>query len=169
MTPLAKLTFATATAADAPGITALRLAANAHLTATHGQGHWSGGLTEKGVLGSVTRARVLIARRGATLAGTLTLETKKPWAIDRAYFTPATRPLYLVNMAVAPELQRSGIGRGLLAHAESVARAWPADALWLDAYDAAAGAGGFYARCGYTERGRAAYRGEPLIYYELRL
>ena len=32
-----------------------------------------------------------------------------------------------------------------------------------------AGAGGFYARCGYTEVGRAVYRDAPLIYFELLL
>jgi len=42
-------------------------------------------------------------------------------------------------------------------------------AIRLDAYDAEAGAGRFYARCGYTELGRAIYRSAPLIYYELRL
>jgi hypothetical protein len=39
----------------------------------------------------------------------------------------------------------------------------------LDAYDAAAGAGRFYARCGYQERGRVVYKGDPLIYFELLL
>ena len=37
---------------------------------------------------------------------------------------------------------------------------------FLDAYDAKAGAGGFYARCGFAERGRVVYKGDPLIYYE---
>jgi GNAT superfamily N-acetyltransferase len=112
---------------------------------------------------------VLLARRGKKLAGTLTLLTKKPWAIDPRYFTPAKRPLHLVSMAVAPALQRNGVGRALLAHAATIARAWPADAIWLDAWDAEAGAGGFYAGCGYREVGRASYRGAALIYYELRL
>ncbi len=50
-----------------------------------------------------------------------------------------------------------------------IARAWPADAIRLDAYDADAGAGIFYAKCGCTEVGRVSYRGTPLIYYELLL
>jgi hypothetical protein len=37
------------------------------------------------------------------------------------------------------------------------------------AHDASGGAGGFYERCGYTEVGRKAYRGNPLIYFERRL
>ena len=39
-------------------------------------------------------------------------------------------------------------------------------AIRLDAFDAEAGAGAFYARCGWTEVGRAVYRGAPLIYYQ---
>ena len=50
-----------------------------------------------------------------------------------------------------------------------VAAAWPADAIRLDAYDHAAGAGPFYAKCGFRERGRVVYRGNPLAYYELLL
>lgn len=144
----------------------LRCAANERLTATYGVGHWSGAPSERGVLLGIRSARVLIARRGKRLAGTLLLQTKKPWAIDVSYFSSARRPLYLLNMAVDPALQRMGVGRALLAHAVKVAREWPADAIRLDAYDADAGAGGFYARCGFREVGRVVYRGVPLTYYE---
>ena len=44
-----------------------------------------------------------------------------------------------------------------------------ADALRLDAYDSPAGAGDFYLKCGFKERGRVVYRGDPLVYYELLL
>jgi hypothetical protein len=50
-----------------------------------------------------------------------------------------------------------------------VARAWPSQAIRLDAYDADAGAGGFYAKCGFREVGRVTYRTVPLIYFELLL
>jgi GNAT superfamily N-acetyltransferase len=69
-------------------------------------------------------------------------------------------------MAVDPAYQRRGVGRALLREALAVARGWPADAVRLDAYDAAAGAGPFYAACGFREVGRAAYRGVRLIYFE---
>ena len=39
----------------------------------------------------------------------------------------------------------------------------------LDAYDGAAGAGRFYAKCGFLEVGRKTYRGVPLVYFELML
>jgi len=51
----------------------------------------------------------------------------------------------------------------------AVAVAWPAEAIRLDAYDAPAGAGEFYERCGYEPRARVEYRDVPLIYYELVL
>jgi GNAT superfamily N-acetyltransferase len=111
-------------------------------------------------------ARVFVAREGAEIVGTLRLTTKKPWAIDTSYFSPCLRPVYLLGMAVTPARQRQGIGRRCLLAAEQLARAWPADAIRLDAFDANAGAGPFYARCGWQEVGRAVYRATPLIYYE---
>jgi ribosomal protein S18 acetylase RimI-like enzyme len=114
-------------------------------------------------------ARVLTARAKRRIVGTLRLATKKPWAIDTAYFVPASRPLYLTGMAVHPEFQRMGIGRRLLTEAESVARAWPGDTIRLDAFDAEAGAGAFYAKCGYREVARVTYKGDPLVYFELAL
>ena len=35
--------------------------------------------------------------------------------------------------------------------------------------DAAAGAGRFYERGGFSERGRVLYKGDPLVYFELLL
>jgi len=53
--------------------------------------------------------------------------------------------------------------------AKQLAKAFPADGIRLDSFDAAAGAGPFYARCGFTERGRITYRDAPLIYFEFVL
>ena len=72
-------------------------------------------------------------------------------------------------MAVAPVLQRQGTGRRILEQAKAVAAAWPAEAIRLDAYDAAAGAAPFYSKCGFREVGRVTYRGVPLVYFELLL
>lgn len=99
----------------------------------------------------------------------LRLATKKPWAIDVAYFTPAKRPLYLTGLSISVAHQGHGLGRLALEDARAVAHAWPADAIRLDAYDAEAGAGRFYERCGFQERGRVVYKGDPLVYYELLL
>ena len=158
-----------ATDADASSIAALRSATAAHLTATFGKGHWSHLVTERAVSRDLKTARVLVARRGPSIVATMTLATKKPWAIDLAYFTAVPRALYLHAMAVAPELQRQGIGRDLVRQSMAVARAFPSQAIRLDAYDAAAGAGGFYAKCGFREVGRVTYRTVPLVYFELLL
>jgi GNAT superfamily N-acetyltransferase len=50
--------------------------------------------------------------------------------------------------------------------AVELCRKWPANALRLDAYDATAGAGGFYEKCGFSSVGRITYRNVPLIYFE---
>ncbi len=158
-----------ATEVDASPIAALRSATAAHLTRAFGEGHWSRTVTERAVSRDLKTSRVLVVRRGQSIVATMTLATKKPWAIDLAYFTAVPRALYLHAMAVAPELQRQGIGRDLVREAMAVARTWPSQAIRLDAYDAAAGAGAFYAKCGFREVGRVTYRTVPLVYFELLL
>jgi GNAT superfamily N-acetyltransferase len=155
--------------ADAGPIARLRTAAAEDLTRRYGDGHWSSSVSEQGVLRGFRDSRVLVARDGGAIAGTLRLTAKKPWAIDAGHFTAVARPVYLVDMAVDPRVQRQGVGRMLLAAAAARARAWPAQAVRLDAYDADAGAGGFYAACGFTEVGRVVYRRVPLLYFELLL
>lgn len=164
-----KLAITIASDGDALAIAALRNAAAAHLTQRYGRGHWSGRVTEKGTLRDITSSRVLVARSGDGIVGTLTLTTKKPWAIDVKYFEVVRRPLYLLSMAVDPRCQGQGIGRLLVDEARSVCVDWPADALRLDAYDAAAGAGRFYEKCGFRDVGHVTYRGVPLVYFELLL
>ncbi len=162
-----RLVFSTAGTDDASELCALINAVAIDLTERYGDGHWSRFANEHGTLRRINDSRVIIARdTHGRLAGTLELVTRKPWAIDRVFFTPVKRPLYLLNMAVDVSMQGRGIGRALLAEAERVARAWPAQSVCLDAYDANAGAGPFYARCGYREVGRKVYRGVALVYYE---
>jgi GNAT superfamily N-acetyltransferase len=121
------------------------------------------------MLFALRTSQVFVGREAGDIVATLRLTTKKPWAIDINHFTDCRSPLYLIAMAVAPSKQRRGIGKRCLEEAKVVARAWRADTLRLDAFDAAAGAGGFYSSCGFTEVGRATYRDAPLIYYELLL
>ena len=164
---LSGLSFATASAADAPAVAALRAAVAQDLTKRYGRGHWSSVASDAGVLRDVKTARVLLAWERSVVVGTVRLATKKPWAIDPKYFTARPAVLYLTDMAVRPDLQRRGIGRRCLAQAIEVAKAWPANAIRLDAYDGAAGAGDFYAKCGFREVARITYRNTPLIYFEL--
>jgi len=97
------------------------------------------------------------------------LATKKPWAIDVSFFTPVKRPLYLTGLAVSVAHQGQGLGKLAIEDALAVARAWPADSIRLDAYDADAGAGSFYTKCGFRDCGRVVYKGDPLAYYEFLL
>jgi GNAT superfamily N-acetyltransferase len=160
-------TLTPATAADAAAIAGLRNAVASDLTARFGTGHWSSTWTARSVRADMKRQSIYVVRRRGRIVGTLALTTKKPWAIDRRYFQRVKRPLYLLAMAVEPARQRTGIGRACLRAAVRICREWPAQTLCLDAYDAEAGAGDFYRKCGFSEVGRAEYRNTPLIYFEM--
>lgn len=164
-----RLTFRDATLKDVPMIAALHNSAAGALTARFGEGHWSSLVTERGTAAGQRHSRVRVGRSGKRILTVLRLATKKPWATDVSYFTLVKRPLYLTGMTVAVTHQGQGLGRLALEDAIEVARHWPADSIRLDAYDADAGAGAFYARCGFLERGRVVYKGDPLAYYELLL
>jgi GNAT superfamily N-acetyltransferase len=151
----------------APALAELHTAVAGHLTRQFGAGPWSSITSEKGVLLAMRTSKVFVARESSDIVGTLRLTTKKPWAVDTSYFTTCERPVYLLAMAIAPSRQRQGLGRKCLQAIQPIVRAWPADAIRLDAYDAPAGAGSFYALCGFSEVGRTVYRNAPLIYYEL--
>jgi GNAT superfamily N-acetyltransferase len=158
--------FRDATLVDVAAIAALQNAAAGALTARYGSGPWSALVTERGATLAQRHARVRIGRDGKRILTVLRLATKKPWAIDVLHFTPVKRPLYLTEMAVSVAHQGQGLGTLALEDAVAVARAWPTDAIRLDAFDADAGAAGFYARCGFTEQGRVVYKGDRLVYFE---
>jgi GNAT superfamily N-acetyltransferase len=163
------LAFAIATEADAAELFALKCRAAESLTLRHGLGHWSSTGSVRGVARGIRDGTVLVAREGGRIAGALSLQARKPWAIDLAYFTPVARALYLVDMRVDPARQGHGIGRQLLEAAVTAARARAVGAIRLDAYESPAGAGAFYAKCGFSEVGRAVFRSVPLVYFELIL
>src|SRR5688500_8803134 len=155
---LMDLSFTIAGDDDVAAVAVLRAAVAADLTRRYGHGHWSAVATEKSVLRDIRTSQVLLAYAGTRTVGTLRLATKKPWAIDPKYFSPRAKVLYLTDMAVDPSVQRHGIGRRCLHQAGRMAAEWPADAIRLDAYDGEAGAGEFYRKCGFHERGRITYR-----------
>jgi ribosomal protein S18 acetylase RimI-like enzyme len=160
------LKFRDASLDDVAAIAGLQNAAAGALTARFGPGPWSSLVNERGAALSQRHARVRVGRDGKQILTVLRLATRKPWAIDVSFFTPVRQPLYLTGMAVSVAQQGQGLGRMALEDACTIAEEWPADAIRLDAYDANGGAGRFYHRCGFAERGRVVYRGDPLVYYE---
>lgn len=151
---------------DIPMIVALRNDAAAKLTGKYGTGHWSSVVTEQAVARDMKTSIVLVAKESNEAIATLRLATRKPWAIDVTGFSACARPIYLHDMAVAPRRQRKGIGRRCVDDAIACARDMQGGAIRLDAYDAEAGAGRFYERCGFREVARVVYRDVPLVYLE---
>lgn len=158
-----------AAASDAAALAELHNMVADHLTRAHGRGHWSSCTTERGVRWAMKISRIFVARQRGKILAAFTLATRKPWAIDVSYFTPVGKALYLLNLAVDPRAQGRGLGRRMIAAVIEEARAWPAEAIRLDAYDTAAGAGQFYVSCGFRERGRMKYKGTQLRYFEMLL
>jgi GNAT superfamily N-acetyltransferase len=151
---------------DAAALLALRTAVAEGMTRDFGAGDWSQPPTRPDVLRQLRASQVLVARRGAELVGTVRLAQALPWAIDASAFTPVTKALYVLGLAVAPPWRNRGIGRELMDAAKDLARCSGAQALWLDAYERRAGAGEFYLKCGFRQVGGTKYREEPLIYFE---
>jgi GNAT superfamily N-acetyltransferase len=161
-----RVKFRDATLKDVAAIAGLQNAAAGALTARYGPGPWSSLVSERAAELALRHSRLRVGLDGKKFLTVLRLAPKKPWAIDISYFTPVKRPLYLTGMAVSVANQGQGLGRMALEDAVTVAEEWPADAIRLDAFDADAGAGAFYARCGFAGRGRVVYQGDPLLYYE---
>jgi len=165
-----KLAFSIAGPEDAAELAAIHQAAADELTRRFGQGAWSGAPSERGIVATMRLpkfSKTLVARGKGRIVGALRLATKKPWAIDVSYFTAVARPLYLTGMVVDPRHQGTGVGRALMVEAATLARDWPGNAIRLDAWDAEAGAGGFYAKCGFQLVAHAKYKGAPLVYFEM--
>jgi GNAT superfamily N-acetyltransferase len=163
------LLFTLATPADVEAVVSLRAAVARDLTERHGRGHWSSVGTERSVLRDIRTSHVILAWEDGVALGTARLATKRPWAINPSYFTPSKNVLYLTDMAVVPRCQGQGVGRRCIEQSKIVALEHDAMAIRLDAYEGPAGAGGFYAKCGFSERGRVSYRATRLIYYEILL
>lgn len=157
-----------ATFEDAPALVALRTAVAEDMTRRFGEGDWSAAPSQTLVERQVRASRVLVARREGEIVGTVRLTTAQQWAIDASCFSPAKTALYVLGLAVSPQTRGEGIGQQLMHAAKECVHSWPADAVWLDAYDDAAGAGPFYVRCGFREVARTSFGQVPLIYYEWR-
>jgi GNAT superfamily N-acetyltransferase len=162
-----KLSFRFAEEADILALLDLQLAVDAEQARRFGSDRWRTTINEKSVARGLKTSRILLACEPGRIVAAMRIDTKKPWAVDLEHFTPVGKAVYLHDVNVAPEVQRSGIGRELLDRVERAVREWSVDAIRVDTYDGSAGAGQFYARCGFNEVGRAVYRRVPLVYFEL--
>jgi ribosomal protein S18 acetylase RimI-like enzyme len=105
---------------------------------------------------------VLTARLGHRLAGSVRLRCP-------AGDPPGGGRVKVVRLAVAPDLQRRGIARALLAAAEAAAPAWAAT-VWLDTGARSAGSQRLYTGAGYRITGTAVdAAGVPLVVLEKSL
>lgn len=155
---------------DAAAIAALRHASARQLTKRFGHGAWS--TTNSSVGGvemEIRSGELYIAREEDVVVGTLRLSAQNPWIGGTGFFTERPNPLHLTSMAVHPTRQRQGIGRACIEAVKDLARARGGGAIRLDAFDAPAGASGFYRKCGFREVHRARYFDTPLIWMEFLL
>jgi GNAT superfamily N-acetyltransferase len=151
---------------DASELVELRVRVAQGMTVEFGEGHWSACPRKADVLRQLRASHVFVAREDQRIIGTVRVTRALPGLIDSAAFAPVKTALYVLGLAVAPEARGRGVGRVLMEAAKGLARTWPADALWLDAYDHPAGAGAFYKKCGFRPVGRGASGVVPLTFYE---
>ena len=154
---------------DAADIASLRNRVADDMTRAFGPGPWSRHTSKPQVLTQMRASQMLAAREGRRIIGTVRLITPNPHAFDARAFTPVTSALYVLGLAVSSEHRKRGVGRRLMAAASQAARDRRAQALWLDVYEHAAGAGAFYPRCGFRAVGPAPGCEPPLTFYEQSL
>jgi GNAT superfamily N-acetyltransferase len=168
--------FRPARLSDVPRIHALRRTAADGLIQRFGWGPW-GGVSFFNTLKRALRQRdgaqaatLFVLEESGRIAATCTLDPETPGFYRRlGYAQPEDPALYLRSMSVDPALQGRGVGRRMMAEAEDLARRLGLKALRLDAYAHAAGAGGFYAACGYALVTSGVQDGVAFRFYEKRL
>jgi GNAT superfamily N-acetyltransferase len=157
-----KLTIDEATQSDVAEILALRLAVGARMQERYGDDRWAPPINEGGVLrlfkgprkrksDGETLSKILVGKIRGEIVALTRMQTKRPWAFDLKYFTAGAKAVYLGDVEVSPKWQGQGFGTQLMAAAVDHARAWSVDAVRTSAYDGAAGAGPFYAKCGFRD------------------
>jgi GNAT superfamily N-acetyltransferase len=151
---------------EARALAALRTDVAHDMTERFGVGPWSALPSRLIVLRQMRASHVLVARRGRDIVGTVRLALANTALFDARAFTPVDTALYVLGLAVSPSARGTSVGRQIMDAAKDVARSWPAQALWLDTYDNAAGAGEFYRKCGFREVGAGTSDDMPLMYYE---
>jgi GNAT superfamily N-acetyltransferase len=152
---------------DVKPVRSILAAAADDLTRRFGAGHWSGVRSIEALRNYVEDGVLYLVEADGDPVGTLRLTDRKiGFYRDEWFANPADEAGYLMDMAIDPLRQRGGIGRRSLTLAEGVARVKRLKAIRLDAYGGPAGAGEFYAKCGYSPVHAGEFRGVALEYYE---
>ncbi len=153
--------------ADAETIHAIRSSAADALTAEFGSGHWSHVESLATLRRHAVDRDLFLAMNEGEAIGTFELQSKKPGFYSKHWFADPDAPAcYLFNMAIVKTSQRHGLGRAIMAEMEALAATDGKRALRLDAYDAPAGAGVFYGKCGYDFVHEGSFNRVALRYYE---
>lgn len=170
MTTLCEPAIRAAGKADLPAIQLLRQRTADTLVAAHGEGHWGWVPDRANLVREMKRRDFYVVLADDVVVGTFKLSSKAPGFFNLAQFAdPKASATYLTGMAIDPTFQRQRIGRWCMAWIESHALITGSKAVRLDAYDHAAGAGPFYERCGYSNRGPLVFNGVKLMLYEKEL
>lgn len=167
---MAKLACRVATFVDARTIESIRRAAAADLTARFGVGAWSSVTSLRRIQQLAGRGQIYLVEEARVPVATFLLADRRPPFCRLDWFADRKAPAcYMRHFAVHPERQGRGVGRLVLAEIERLARARGAEALRFDAYRGEAGAGPFYAKCGYAHVHSGSVEGVALDFYEKRL
>lgn len=159
-----------ATLSDAAAVHAIREACAQLLTSKHGDGHWGYVPSQSRIAQGIKDGQVYVVKIDAEIDATLTLSNEAPSFFDLSLFQDARAvAVYLTGLAVRPDRQGQGLGRRCMAEVERLAKDARAAAIRFDAYDAPAGAAGFYLKCGYRLSGRKSFRNVPLAFFEKSL
>ena len=155
---------------DAKSVRKVRRLAAEDLTTRFGRGHWSSVSTLPTLRKHARSMHLHVVELHGKVVATFTLSPRKIPFYHKAWFAnPDDEALYLTNMAVRPDTQRQGVGRWIMGQIEKIAVQASVGAVRFDAYDANAGAGEFYRKCGYICVHRGSFGATPLEYYEKTL
>jgi GNAT superfamily N-acetyltransferase len=156
-----------ALAGDVACVRAILAAAANDLTARCGLGHWSAVRSAETLRKYADDGELYLIEADGRAVGTFRLTDRKIGFYRSDWFAnPADPAFYVLDMAIHPEHQHRGIGRGSMGSADELAFSRGLKAIRLDAYTGLAGAGGFYRKCGYRLVHEGAFNGVPLEYYE---
>lgn len=115
---------------------------------------WDHPKAESLVHADAAAGRLYAVREGVTLAATFAIvEQASPRFASVQWAEPDAHAMYLHRLAVAAPLQRTGLGKWCVAHAEQIAVAAGATYLRLDALPEEARVMTFYRGLGFANRG----------------